>query len=259
MRRSTGIDTKPMKSLEKTIEILELLKDSSRRHSIAELSARTGQPPSTVHRILSVLCEHRYAVRDEAAHTYQLGPALIPLGRAAAEGFHLQDVARPVLRTLSARLYEDSYLIIKVGDKGMVLLQQSGTNHLKVVEEFGYEMDLHCGAIRKVLLAYQPKEYIQYYLDNQLDRPNAFPRTSRTVLEKELKQIRRDGISVSYGEYVHEAAGIGAPVFGHDGSITAAIGIIVPLSRIHDEKRMSMIRNTVQDCAQELSVSLGSV
>lgn len=246
-----------MKSLIKTFELIELLKDTTRRHTIAELSNAADLPPSTVHRILAVLCEYRYVSRDETSHTYQLGPALIPLGRAAAEGFTLQEVARPVLKALSARIYEDSFLTIKVGDKGMVLLQQSSRNHLKVVEEFGYEMDLHCGAIRKVLLAYQDAAYIRHYLDTRLDRPNAFPRTSRTLLERELKQIRTDGVAVTYGEYVHDAAGIGAPVFDAAGTPAASIGIIVPVSRIHDDARLNTLKETVKNSAAELTYSLG--
>ncbi len=248
-----------MKSLVKTIELLELLKETDRRHTIAELSNATGLPPSTIHRILAVLCEYRYVSRDEASHTYQLGPALIPLGRAAAEGFTLQEVARPILKALSGRVYEDSFLTIKVGDKGMVLLQQNSTNHLKVVEEFGYEMDLHCGAIRKVLLAFQDTDYIRHYLDTRLDRPNAFPRTSRTALEKELRQIRESGAAVTYGEYVHEAAGIGAPVFDSTGRVTASIGIIIPLSRIHDDLRLNTLKELVKSSAAELTYSIGGM
>ena len=44
-----------------------------------------------------------------------------------------------------------------------------GPNHLKVVEEFGYEMHLHCGAIRKVLLAYQKPSFIEEYFQNILE------------------------------------------------------------------------------------------
>ena len=246
-----------MKSLMKAIDILELLKDTSKKHTIAELHEKTDLPPSTIHRILNALAEKHFVTHEEATHTYQLGPALISLGVSAVKGFTLQDVARPVLKELSDKVYEDSYLVIKVKDRGMVLLQQSGANHLKVVEEFGYEMDLHCGAIRKVLLAYQDDAYVKHYLDSRLDRPNAFPRTSRTALEKDLKQIRQDGIAVSYGEYVHDAAGIGAPVFDHTGNIAASIGIILPLSRMHDEKRLATVKEKTKECAAKLSLSLG--
>ena len=134
-----------MKSLRKAIDILELLKDSSRSHTIAELHEETNLPPSTIHRILNALAEKHFVTHDEATHTYQLGPALISLGVSAAKSFTLQDVARPILRELSAKIYEDSYLVVKVKDRGMVLLQQSGSNPLKVVEDFGANVTLEDG------------------------------------------------------------------------------------------------------------------
>ena len=143
------------------MELLELLKEANHKYSIAELSESTGLPPSTIHRILQTFCEKKYVIRDEHAHTYQLGPALISLGRAAADNVRIQDAALPILKNLSYCTREDSYLIIQVGDKGLVLDKTDGPNHLKVVEEFGYEMDLHCGAIRKALLAFQSDEYIR--------------------------------------------------------------------------------------------------
>lgn len=246
-----------IQSLLRSLELLELLKEASHKFTIAELSEKTGLPPSTVHRILQTFCTKRYVIRDEHAHTYQLGPALISLGRAAANNVRMQEAALPILKNLSYVTREDSYLIIQVGDKGLVLDKVDGPNHLKVVEEFGYEMDLHCGAIRKVLLAYQDEDYIKYYLDNLLDRPEAFPQISRNALAQELAGIREHGIAVSHGEYVHDAVGIGAPIFGIEGRVSASVGIIAPYSRIADDLHLEHIKAQVKHSAVELSYYMG--
>lgn len=68
-----------IQSLLRAMELLELLKEANHKYSIAELSESTGLPPSTIHRILQTFCEKKYVIRDEHAHTYQLGPALISL------------------------------------------------------------------------------------------------------------------------------------------------------------------------------------
>ena len=184
-----------IQSLLRAMELLELLKEANHKYSIAELSESTGLPPSTIHRILQTFCEKKYVIRDEHAHTYQLGPALISLGRAAADNVRIQDAALPILKNLSYCTREDSYLIIQVGDKGLVLDKTDGPNHLKVVEEFGYEMDLHCGAIRKALLAFQSDEYIRRYLYTRLNRPEAFPKADPAELAEELRTIREKGIA----------------------------------------------------------------
>ena len=246
-----------IQSLLRSMELLELLKETNHKYSIAELSEATGLPPSTIHRILQTFCEKKYVIRDEHAHTYQLGPALISLGRAAANNVRIQEAALPILKNLSYNTREDSYLIIQVGDKGLVLDKMDGPNHLKVVEEFGYEIDLHCGAIRKVLLAYQEPKYIDYYLNNILDRPESFPQISRGALASELKTIREMGSAVSHGEYVHDAVGIGAPIFGIEGRVSASVGIIAPYSRVADDTHLHHLEEQVKHSAAELSYYMG--
>lgn len=93
----------------------------------------------------------------------------------------------PLLSALSARTEEDSYLVIPVGNKGLVIEKVDGPNHIKVVEEFGYEMYLHCGAIRKVLLAYQSPSFIEEYVKKIIEHDHAFPRVDAGDLRDELK------------------------------------------------------------------------
>lgn len=246
-----------IQSLLRSLELLEALKEHSHKFTIAELSEQMALPPSTIHRILQTLCEKKFVIRDEHSHTYQLGPALISLGRAASNNIRMQDAALPILKNLSYVTREDSYLVIQVGDKGLVLDKVDGPNHLKVVEEFGYEMDLHCGAIRKVLLANQSDEYIRFYLEHILDRPEAFPQTSRSALAAELKIIKENGIAVSHGEYVHDAVGIGAPIFGSDGNISASVGIIAPYSRVTNDIHLERLKEQVKHSSVELSYYMG--
>ena len=73
-----------IQSLLRSMELLEVLKEKNRNFSIAELAEAMDLPPSTVHRILQTFCEKKYVIRDDRSHTYRLGPALIPLGKAAA-------------------------------------------------------------------------------------------------------------------------------------------------------------------------------
>ena len=75
-----------IQSLLRSMELLEVLKEKNRNFSIAELAEAMELPPSTVHRILQTFCEKKYVIRDDRSHTYRLGPALIPLGKAASSG-----------------------------------------------------------------------------------------------------------------------------------------------------------------------------
>ncbi|MBQ7797402.1 MAG: IclR family transcriptional regulator [Lachnospiraceae bacterium] len=246
-----------IQSLLRSLELLEVLKERNRSFSIAELADTMNLPPSTVHRILQTFCEKKYVIRDERSHTYRLGPALIPLGKAASKGIRLQDAAKPVLAALSEQTGEDVYLIIQVGSKGLVIEKVDGPSHLKVVEEFGYEMHLHCGAIRKVLLAFQSPNFIDEYFQNIIMQDKAFPYVRPADLRAELDKIKAEGIAISRGDYVTDAIGIGAPVFNADGDICASIGIIAPELRITTPEYLANLQAQVKRYAVELSYDLG--
>ena len=246
-----------IQSLLRSLELLEVLKERNRSFTIAELADTMNLPPSTVHRILQTFCEKKYVIRDERSHTYRLGPALIPLGKAASKGIRLQDAAKPTLSALSEQTGEDVYLIIQVGNKGLVIEKFDGPSHLKVVEEFGYEMYLHCGAIRKVLLAYQTPNFIDEYMKNIIMQDRAFPYVRPSDLQSDLDRIRTEGFAISHGDYVADAIGIAAPVFNADGDVCASIGIIVPKMRITNDERFETLQAHVKRYAAELSSDLG--
>lgn len=246
-----------IQSLVRSMELLETLKQPPFSYSIAALSKSMDLPPSTLHRILQTFCSMNFVIRDEGTHTYRLGPACIPIGQAAAGNIHMRDLALPILRKLSETIHEDCYLAICVENKGLILDKIDGPNHLKVVEQFGFELDLHCGAIRKTLLAYQSAEYIEYYLDHILTRTEAFPKTDASELKRTLKKIRENGYSFSDSEYVTDAIGVGAPVFDIKHTVVATIGIIAPKSRISNQDQLDTVISEIKNAAQQISYYMG--
>ena len=242
-----------IQSLMRSIDLLEILKAPDKAFSISELSDRLALPPSTVHRILQTFCARNYITKDESTHLYRLGPALISLGTAASHNLRLQDMARPVLESLSRESAEDAFLVIRAGNKGLVLDKVEGANILKVVEKFGAAVDLHCGAIRKSLLAYQSEDFLHEYTRLKL---TAVDTPKPEELLARLADIRRDGVACSAGDYIAGAVGIGAPIFTLGGKVIASIGIIAPENRILGQHRADMIA-LVKRHAEELSYYMG--
>ncbi|EOS54689.1 MULTISPECIES: IclR family transcriptional regulator [unclassified Anaerotruncus] len=247
-----------VQSLLRAIELLEALKVPERWFSLAELAEQVQLPPSTIHRILQTFCEKMYVVRDDKTHLYRLGPALISLGMAAANNVKLQSAALPVLQKLSHSTGEDAFLVIPAGFKGLVLEKVEGPNNLKVIEKFGYEVDLHCGALRKTLLAYQTQAYLKDYIEHGLKRLADHTIVDAADLLLDLAKIREEGLAVSYGDYIEDAVGVGGPVFGSDGEIIASIGVISPNARV-EKIGLETLKQTVKDCADELCYRMGYV
>lgn len=245
-----------IQSLIKASNILEYMKQENKEYTIAEISEGVDMPPSTTHRILNTLIDCDYVIKDDRTHLYKLGPGLISLGIAATSNISLQNDAYPILRALSRETQEDTFLIIKSGNKGLVIAKAEGPHPLKVVEHFGLEIPLHMGAIRKVLLAFQPNNYIDYYLNEKLTPYFNGEIPDKEALRKDLEQIRNTNISLSTSEYIKNGAGIGAPVFDYKRDIVASIGIIAPVYRIQNENQ-EKLTELVSEYAKELSRKLG--
>jgi DNA-binding IclR family transcriptional regulator len=247
-----------MQSLVRALEVLEALSGGTKSsYSIAYLAQKLSLPPSTTFRLLQTLCAKKYALKDEKSHEYMLGPALIPLGITARNNLHLQNFAYPILEKLVGQTAADAFLVIPAGNKGLVLEHINSRNSLRVLENFGFELDLHCGAIRKTLLAYQTEDFIENYIATVVVGPHAFPKTDAGTLRDTLAKIRKDGVAVSHSDYISGAVGIGAPVFDSDGELIASIGIITPESKVSAGNRLEELTGTVKNAASELSMLMG--
>lgn len=244
-----------IRSLIKAANVLEALKESEHELTIAEISEIVDIPPSTAHRILSTLIEVGYAEKDDRTHLYSLGAGLIPLGIKASSYIDPQSISKDVLKNLSDKTSEDSFLIIKSGDKGLVISKAEGNHSLKIVENFGLEIDLHKGAIRKAILAFQSDDYIDYYLSKNLE-DYLEGDVDKEKLKEDLREIRQNRFSISDSEYITEAIGMGAPVFNFKNELVGAVGIVVPKDRV-DRYSESKYVQAVKNCGVEFSKSLG--
>jgi DNA-binding IclR family transcriptional regulator len=93
--------------------------------TLAELTRRLSVNKSTGHAILTSLAAAGWVLRDPARKTYRLGPALVALGRTAAESFPALDFARPAMADLSLEL-DAACAALGVGEGEITVLDQVG-------------------------------------------------------------------------------------------------------------------------------------
>jgi DNA-binding IclR family transcriptional regulator len=86
----------PLKALDKSLAILEILSQENSPLSIAELSERLGIYPSTIHRILDTLRYWGYVEQDLDTQRYQLGLKVLELGMTKHQGMELVKEVAPI-------------------------------------------------------------------------------------------------------------------------------------------------------------------
>jgi len=90
-----------IKSIEKALDLLELLSDNNKEMGITEIGKELHMGVSTVHRILATLKCRGYIVQNQQTSKYTLGAKLFILGYKVQNTKNLIKVAMPFLQRLS--------------------------------------------------------------------------------------------------------------------------------------------------------------
>lgn len=234
--------------LDRAVRILDVLGEDG--HSpLTYLSAKAGLPLSTTSRIVSSLVANGIVEHEPTTRCYRLGARLFFLGSQIISR-PLSEVARPVLERLAQESGEDAGLSVLQGTYALIVDRVEGPHPLKIVEAMRQPVPLHCGAFRKVLLAYQPRAWIEDYIgSNKLQKFTPRTITRKAELRRELELIRTRGYALSYGEYLPDSGGVSAPVFGPRENIQAALFIWGPHSRLNEQTAQRLAKLVVEAAA----------
>ena len=242
--RSDGVQV-----IDRAVRLLDLIGEQE-GIALTPLSTGSNLALSTTKRILNSLTAN--GLVEQSGQRYRLGPRLQYLASQAPSRRSLIELARPVLDGLARRAGEDVGLGVLRGGQPLIIDHALGPQPLKIVEPKNDRVPLNCGW-RRVLLAFQPQEWIDEYLRTMKFRLYTKTTiTSKAAIRQSLEAIRRNRIAVSYEEYVKDAVGIAAPVFDVDDVFVATIFLIAPLSRA-PRPRVHVLQEQVGSAATTLT------
>lgn len=246
-RADTGA---PTALLERAMEILGCFGPDAGALTLTELASRTALPLSTCHRIVAALVAGDYLERG-SDRRYRVGTALWTIAQHAPLSYGLRESALPAL----ARLYEETgeNVTLAVLDRGQALYVERlmGERSIPTVSRAGGHLPLHTTGVGKVLLAYQPATVIEEYLSKPLSRPTSDSIVQPDRLRRELAQVRERGYSLTRQEMTIGSGSIAVPII-RDGACVAAVGVIVHLARLDENRLVATLNRAAASIADEL-------
>lgn len=245
-----------MKALHKTLDIIDFIAGAGSA-GIREISAHTGFPPPTAHRIASVLSQRNYLEQDPITKGYSLSLKFLELGNLVQNRFDLTRIVRPYLELLVADTGESASLIVRDGDEAVYLDHVQDDHMLQLFTRVGARLPLYSTGGGKVFLA----ALAEKELDDYLRRVPRIRHTAGTLDEEEalrldLADIRRQGYATDNEEMAEGIRCVAAPVFHHDGRIAAAVSVSGASIRI-STKRLKDLGGIVRRRARTISGVLG--
>ena len=246
-----------VRALDKALGILEHLSRVPVEIDLATLAKQTGLPKSTLLRLLNTLRSHNFVSQNHYSRRYQLGWALIYLGKAAAQYYNLPAIVHPFLEQVAIETGETASLVVLDKDHAIYIDQVTSDNLIKGIPSVGSKLALHCTSAGKVLLGgFSRKDFQRFLKTSGLEKKTDKTITKSRALSNEIKKVKRQGYAVDDEETEIGGRCVGAPVFDKEGKMVATISVIGPSTRIKKDL-FGKLSIHVRKAAAQASAALG--
>lgn len=244
-------------NLEKGIAVLELLSENQSGMTLQELKNKLEISQTTAYRILNTLVRLGYLHYDEMSRIYRLTKKMLAIGYRSIHEHNLLEVVLPQLRKLRDEVKETVCFGVLGESKCLFVEQANGLHPFSFVLTPGKEIELHCSAPGKAIMAFLPENIRKTYLDKMTyGKYNSRTIDNEHDYLKELEEIKRAQVAFDREEELTGVMCIGAPIFDYDAYPCGSIWISGPKDRMPEEL-INVFTNKILDIAQSISLELG--
>jgi DNA-binding IclR family transcriptional regulator len=228
MDRMTSVQP-PVKSADRTLEVLEALAASPARRSLVDLSRTLDIPKSSLHGILRTMARRGWVETDPKGTRFGLGVRALQVGAAYLDADDAVGLVSSVLDDLSRQFGEAVHLGRLDGPDVVYLAKRDSMHRLRLYSAIGRRLPAHATALGKALLALSDDPCGQ--LRWPLPRLTTHTITDRDALLAELHQTRVRGYAVDREENTDgiRCFAVAVPLATPP---TDAISLSVPVARI---------------------------
>ena len=239
-----------LRSIGRALEVLDCF-DGKAPLALKEISVCTGQPESTLFRVLLTLEKHGY-LKQAVDGTYQLAPKL-RFGWLIEQGNVLREKVRPELERLARRFDETASMAYLYDDRIQVLESIETFHEIRMSNRIGRVLPPHCSALGKAITAFQNRALAEEILEVYgLTRRTEHTITDRARLFDEFAEIRKTGIACDREESIMGGICYSAAIRPAGKQVLAAVSLSTPIVRM-TPARDAETRKAVLEAAQRAS------
>lgn len=254
VKASTG--PKQVRVLQKTLDILEILKKERRGIGLADMARSVAMPKATVYRILATLEIRGYLDRTVDGG-YQISDKFFTLQRDLSPGQNLLRIAPPIMEKVAAKCRETVNLGTLDGGEVVVIATVESPQSVRMASKVGNRRHLHTTGLGKVLLASMTDQAIRRLIQLK-GLPKLTPNslTTQTALLAEIHKVRKQGYALDNQENELEGRCIAMQIPRVAG-MNAALSISGPVFRM-DLRRLRGLTPVLRDGCEEIAAALNS-
>jgi DNA-binding IclR family transcriptional regulator len=248
----------PVKSVVKTLAILEHLGAATSGTTLTEISTKLRIGKSTIHRLLATLRDHDFVWLDPLSSRYILGARILQLSEQLNHQSILIRYGEPIVSRLARATGETCNLGVLDGSSVLYLIIKESGNPLRMTGQVGKRLPAHCTALGKALLTGLTRDELGDLYRKTKKLETFTPKSVRNIsdLLQSVEKTQEAGIAVDDEEIYAGVHCFGAPVRDHSGRVIAAISVSFPKNRANS-KTLDRFRSLLLDAAGDLAHQLG--
>ena len=228
MKADADIGSARVKSVEVTVQILDVLTEASDPVRVTELARRLDMTKARVSRHLQTLTRLGLVDRAREGEGFVFGRKLLKFGRAAVYRSNIVEISRPFLTDLFNATGHTALLATPTRGGAMVVLS--------VNSQFEPGIMIHPGTV--LGLPGSPAARLIYYFEDQKPTPPGV-----------VANLKRYGVDFEANTRGNGLGGIAAPIFESDGLIASTVGLILSsalLTPDPDETLLEQVKATAE-------------
>jgi DNA-binding IclR family transcriptional regulator len=201
-----------------------------------EIAHRTGLPKPTVARLTHTLTELGYLNYIRRFRKYELGASVLALGYAAISSMDVRRASRGPLEQLAHAVNASTALGGRDRHSMIYLEACRGPSVVAITHDVGTRVPMASTAMGRAYLFSLPEADRNKQIDAIRRRWRDDWTKVKTGMERSFKELADKGFCVTWGEWLPELCGVGAPLRNTDGTAAYAINASAPIYQISRDR-----------------------
>jgi DNA-binding IclR family transcriptional regulator len=247
-----------IKSVNHAMDLLDEFKGDRDELGVTELNDRLNLDKNKIFRLLATLETRGYIEQNKATENYRLGLKSLELGQAFIKQLGLVRSVKPFLKEIVKECNEMVYLGIILQNSVICLDVEEPNQAVRVTNDVGLRLPIHCTAIGKAQIAYATKEELEELgiLDNMKRfTPNTI--VNKVEFIKHIKGVARRGYALDDEEHNPGVKCVAVPIKDYTGRVVGGIVISGPSFRMTEERLKREIIPVLKAAGEKASKRLG--
>ncbi len=240
--QSTGLIRNAPTSIDKALEVCEVLSGVPRGMSLSELARSVRQPAPTVHRLLRVLKGRGYVRQDDETQKYGLTLKMLDLSFRSLGQSELRLHAYPIMREYVLRTPYRGFIAIPASGE-VTYVWSAGPDEVAMRTVYGKEMPGHCA------MYFSPRQATRRLSCLRLASPSELSQPEATVVRMGPPPMAPDAMQRLFCTC--------APVRDYTGQEVARVGVFG--HGADDRPILTEHHRGSWDLARRISMRLGHV